>query len=798
MGTTTPAAGNGTSQVAPTAFVDLADKTTVDLVGVNDPLRQALAAKLDVATSQLGAMGPAVQALIDAAVQQVRDRAQQTGNMPAANAVLGSGQTVEQAVAQLRQSIVSPSAPVITTAPTISGTAAVGSTLTVTSGTVTEGIGGSHTSLWQWYTVDGDANLIAINGATTSTLVVIAAMLGKRILCVQIAVDSTGLISASRASAVTSAVSATLPANTAKPTITPSDTQPIGTTYSFSNPGSWENDSGAAVAYKWTLSVGGGSDVDIAGATSSTYTSIAGQEGGVIKGWMRKTTSQGASPWVDSSNSSTVSGAPAVVNLTAPAFPATLTVNVPATITNAAWSGGAPTLSLTRIYVDSATTPYAVISANPAVYTPDPDGNSFLLSQTGLTSLVGHTVYCDQQWTFNGQTIISPKSVGRVVQAPPATLAARIDSAILAWTQGTAITSVRPITGINGTAPLAYSISPALSAGLTMNTSTGFISGAPTVSSAQNTYTVTVTDAVGATGSAPFQASVAASGVTPLVLALAASPANDYVIEAPNDSDVTGYGTKHFGNNTAVVSSLSNLATISRGGVVRFGPATKSGAPAILHRVVSGDPTRNSGHRAELDYSQFTFANAEDVWFAQAVLLDPDCNPATSGGASDHFLLQQTHQENTSPAPIGNPFSLTYVGGGSSQGINWIVTYQGNDYELYRTPIVTGVWLRFITHYRSGFTASGHNPILEAWVAQGAGEYSKLAVLSPWSANQQFGDPLSTPGSGNDWAKSGIYKWTTGAYGSSNTRTFWSSGVRAGKGANLFNEAAASIAAYAL
>jgi trimeric autotransporter adhesin len=65
-------------------------------------------------------------------------------------------------------------------------------------------------------------------------------------------------------------------------------------------------------------------------------------------------------------------------------------------------------------------------------------------------------------------------------------------------------TTFTPVTGAGGTAPLSYSVAPALPAGLSLSSSTGTISGTPTAASAMTTYTVTVTDASSATATATF------------------------------------------------------------------------------------------------------------------------------------------------------------------------------------------------------------------------------------------------------------------------------------------------------
>jgi DNA-binding beta-propeller fold protein YncE len=65
-----------------------------------------------------------------------------------------------------------------------------------------------------------------------------------------------------------------------------------------------------------------------------------------------------------------------------------------------------------------------------------------------------------------------------------------------------------PVTGSGGTAPLGYSVSPLLPTGLSMASGTGTISGTASVASAARTYTVTVTDANGATAMAGFSLTV--------------------------------------------------------------------------------------------------------------------------------------------------------------------------------------------------------------------------------------------------------------------------------------------------
>jgi len=64
----------------------------------------------------------------------------------------------------------------------------------------------------------------------------------------------------------------------------------------------------------------------------------------------------------------------------------------------------------------------------------------------------------------------------------------------LSGTAGTAITPTTPFTPTGLTAPIVYSVSPDLPAGLTLDTDTGVISGTPNAEQSSLTYTITASD----------------------------------------------------------------------------------------------------------------------------------------------------------------------------------------------------------------------------------------------------------------------------------------------------------------
>jgi hypothetical protein len=88
------------------------------------------------------------------------------------------------------------------------------------------------------------------------------------------------------------------------------------------------------------------------------------------------------------------------------------------------------------------------------------------------------------------------------------------------YTKGTAITANTP-TSIGG-AVVSYSVSPALPEGLTLNTSTGIISGSPTAVASTASYTVTATNSGGSTDAS---VSIAVNDIAPSALAYLINPA---------------------------------------------------------------------------------------------------------------------------------------------------------------------------------------------------------------------------------------------------------------------------------
>jgi hypothetical protein len=177
-------------------------------------------------------------------------------------------------------------APSNTSAPTISGTAQKGQTLTATTGSWSGNPSPSYTYQWQDCTSSDCSN---ISGATGSSYTLKASDVGDTIDVVVTATNSVG--SGSATSAKTGAVTVPAPpSNTAVPVI--SGTAQQGQTLTTSN-GSWTN-SPTSYAYQWQDCTTTGC-TNIAGATSSSYTLQSSDVGDTIDAIVTATNAGGSS-----------------------------------------------------------------------------------------------------------------------------------------------------------------------------------------------------------------------------------------------------------------------------------------------------------------------------------------------------------------------------------------------------------------------------------------------------------------------------------------------------------------------
>ena len=169
-----------------------------------------------------------------------------------------------------------------TGAPTISGTAQVGETLTADTSGIADADGLTNVTYgYQWIANDGTSDT-AISGATNSTYTLVAADEGGTIKVRVSFTDDAGN-DETLTSAATAAVDAApnSPA-TGAPTIT--GTAQVGETLTAATSGIADADglTNVSYSYQW-IANDGTSDTAISGATNSTYTLVAADEGKTIK-----------------------------------------------------------------------------------------------------------------------------------------------------------------------------------------------------------------------------------------------------------------------------------------------------------------------------------------------------------------------------------------------------------------------------------------------------------------------------------------------------------------------------------
>jgi hypothetical protein len=206
----------------------------------------------------------------------------------------------------------------------------------------------------------------------------------------------------------------------------------------------------------------------------------------------------------------------------------TLTVNATLTTTQAVAvkvvNSGAPITAFTPVTAAGGTAPLA-FAINPAL----PAGLSISAANgqiTGTPTVATAATQFTVTVTDNvGAT--SSKNFTLTVNGPLSTTQAIASRAV---TRNSAITPFTPATAGGGTTPYVFSILPALPTGLTINASTGAISGTPTVALAATVFTVTVTDATTAQSSETFTLTVNTALTTTQAVASKATTLNTAIV----------------------------------------------------------------------------------------------------------------------------------------------------------------------------------------------------------------------------------------------------------------------------
>jgi uncharacterized repeat protein (TIGR01451 family) len=252
-----------------------------------------------------------------------------TGSNASGNASATSAQTAVVA-----------SPPLNTVAPTISGTAQQGQTLTANVGTWAGTPTPTYTYQWRRCDTSGN-NCLDIAGETGSTYLSAGADVGMTLRVVVTGTNSAG--SASATSAATSTVTAApaAPSNTVAPTI--SGTTTVGQVLTATG-GTWNGTPAPTLAYQWRrCDASGGNCIDITGATTSTYTLVSADAGSTIRILVTATNGSGSAN-ASSVQTAVVAASPA--NTVTPSITGTTMVGQVLTANSGTWTG-TPTPTLT-------------------------------------------------------------------------------------------------------------------------------------------------------------------------------------------------------------------------------------------------------------------------------------------------------------------------------------------------------------------------------------------------------------------------------------------------------------------
>src|SRR5207302_723427 len=235
------------------------------------------------------------------------------------------------------------SAPASVVAPSLTGTAAVGQTLTVSPGSWSGSPAPTFAYQWQECNSGGGGGQ-PISGATNAGYTVTAADVGFTLEALVTAANSAGSAAAATpASAVVPAPSSA-PASVVAPSLT--GTAAVGQTLTVS-PGSWSGSPAPTFAYQWQeCNSDGGGCQPISGATNAGYTVTAADVGFTLEALVTAANSAGSAAAATPASAVVPAPSSAPASVVAPSLTGTAAVGQTLTVSPGSWSGSpAPTFA---------------------------------------------------------------------------------------------------------------------------------------------------------------------------------------------------------------------------------------------------------------------------------------------------------------------------------------------------------------------------------------------------------------------------------------------------------------------
>lgn len=237
-----------------------------------------------------------------------------------------------------------------------------------------------------------------------------------------------------------------------------------------------------------------------------------------------------------------------------------------------------------------------------------------------LTGLTNGTLYYVRAYAISSSGTVYGPQITFTTLAAPSNLNYTLNT--VTYCTGSAITTNNPT--FTGAAATSYSVIPALPTGLTLNTSTGTITGTPTVAVAATNYTVTVTNACGNTTRA----------------------VNITVIAPPTSPSFTTGATKLCNGTTSTYTASASGGGLSVAYSILSGGATIDASTGFVSSVTSNFTVRATITNA---CNSTTVDRVVEVLTPNAVRNAPT-GPQCSGT-----------QLNFSAAPAGGNGTFTYA-----------------------------------------------------------------------------------------------------------------------------------------
>jgi hypothetical protein len=349
--------------------------------------------------------------------------------------------------------------------PKLTGTAMAGDTLTSTVGIWVTYLRTTYSVAWVDCNTLGQS-CTSITGATGRNYTLRSTDVGKTVESVVTATGAPGNAPnrptlATADSAPTAQVVAAIPANLNPPTVTGTARQ--GNTLT-ANPGQWAN-SPTSFSYTWEDCVGG-SCTPIAGASTTSYVTGAGDVGAAIEVVVTASNATGSSPAVSSSATSAV--LPAVPSPTsAPSISGTAQQGDTLTAATGSWTNQPTSYSYTwEDCIAGTCTP--IPGATSVTYTLQPsdvgatievlvDASNAGGSGTGLTSAATNAVLPAVPANTSVPVISGAAAQGQVLTAGPGTWTNSPTSYSYAWQDCTVLGVCSSITGATSA---SYTLTP--------------------------------------------------------------------------------------------------------------------------------------------------------------------------------------------------------------------------------------------------------------------------------------------------------------------------------------------------